>query len=165
MFVKYFQNTPAGHHIRKRQPSIAPVANRTAVRFLLSPLRTFRETLSPLPSCTLSVHRAHRTSYFFVLTSSFLLAIYRAPRARFPVQINTPSILLSFHRGLRPCSLHVPRPLYLTPPPQTCHSQLVTSLSQKELSELSALFVHRLFCHPFCSFCFPKRCALRAGSG
>ncbi len=35
----------------------------------------------------------------------------------------------------------------------------------RKLSELSDGFVHHLFCHRFCSFCFPKWCALRAGRG
>ena len=54
----------------------------------------------PLSSHSPSSHTAHRTSYFFLLTSYFLRRaetassakpIYRAPRARFPVKINQPA--------------------------------------------------------------------------
>ena len=54
-------------------------------------------------------------SYFFLRhpaaeTASSAKPIYRPPRSRFPVQINPPSTILSFHHALRPCSRHVHRP-------------------------------------------------------
>ncbi len=47
-------------------------------------------------------------------TASSAKPIYRAPRARFPVQINPPSTILSFHHSFLPSSPLVPRPPNLT---------------------------------------------------
>ncbi len=47
-------------------------------------------------------------------TASSAKPIYRAPRARFPVQINPPSTILSFHHSFLPSSPLVPRHPNLT---------------------------------------------------